>query len=47
MLIIISINPITNPELFNKEVEGSFYPIINLTTLLMLKHRSSNGLIPI
>lgn len=47
LIIILSINSVTNPYLFNKEVEGSLYHITNLTTLLMLKHRGSNALIPI
>lgn len=47
ILSINSISPNTNPELFNKEVEGSLYHMTNLTALLMLKHRGSNALIPI
>ena len=43
LIIILSINSVTNPYLFNKEVEGSLYHITNLTTLLMLKHRGSNS----
>lgn len=47
LISIVLISPITDSRLFNKESEGSLYQIMSLSTLLMLRHRKSNALIPI